>query len=160
VSIRSLTMSRPEPILLNELLRKGLARWCQADPEVRLDMDNLSAEDPVIHADRQRMEMAVEILADNALRAMRSLPVKRLVVSSRVQGQRVIVDIQNTGEVPEGRRDLLFNRPVPKKPGEDGTGIGLLIVRYTMRHYGGGIELVRDGPEGMTQFTFWLPLYA
>jgi signal transduction histidine kinase len=158
-SIRSLTLNKLQAIELNSLLRQDMTRWCQPEPKIQIDLDGLSPEELMVRADLQRIQIALEILADNAVRAMRSLPEKRLEVRSRVQNQRVVVDILNTGEVPKDRRTLLFNQLVSKGPGEEGTGIGALIVRYTMRHFGGDIELVQDSPQGVTHISFWLPLY-
>jgi signal transduction histidine kinase len=83
---------------------------------------------------------------------------KKLTVRSEIRGQRMVVEIENTGEeIPKEVHDKLFKEPVPKAEGAEGSGVGLLIARTIMRRYGGDIELVRTGREG-TMFSLWLPL--
>jgi signal transduction histidine kinase len=144
-----------EPLDLNTLLQREIPRWCTSD--VTLDVGELAVESTVF-ADPHWLAIVLEILTTNAIQAMKSSHQKKLSVSSKTRGRRVVIELANTGEaIPNEVCDKLFKEPIPSEEGAEGSGVGLLIARTIMRRYGGDIVLLRTGPEG-TAFSLWVPL--
>jgi signal transduction histidine kinase len=78
-----------------------------------------------------------------------------LTIASRVTGQRVEIEVGDTG--PGISSDVLpqvFEPLFSTK--QFGTGLGLSIARRIMEQHGGGLEI--DSKEGQgTWVTLWLP---
>lgn len=149
---------RAEPKNLNAVLSEEIPRRCMSEG-VALDFSGLTTENTLIHVDSQRLAIVLRELTTNAVQAMRNSSQKKLTLRSEIRGERVVVEITNTGrEIPEDVRNRLFKEPIPRAGGTGGSGVGLLIARAIMDHYDGGIELVRTKPGGTT-FSLWLPLY-
>lgn len=146
------------PLDLNAVLQSEIPRWCHPEDNVLIEFKELSTA-PTVNADAKWLAIVLEVTTTNAVRAMRSLSQKKLSVLSEIRGRRVVVEISNSGqEIPIEIRERLFKEPIPKSQGAEGSGVGLLIARTILRHYGGDIELLRTGREGTT-FSLWLPLY-
>ncbi|MCP4601097.1 MAG: GAF domain-containing protein [Proteobacteria bacterium] len=149
-----------DPLDLNDTLRQEIPKWCSTDDDIALDFSKLTSDNTVVCADLKWLRIVFELLTTNAVQAMSGSTHKELIVLSQVRGQRVVVEITNTGKkISENVRARLFKEPIPKDKGKTGSGVGLLIARTIMRRYGGDIELVRTGPEGTT-FSLWLPQHS
>jgi C4-dicarboxylate-specific signal transduction histidine kinase len=143
---------RLQTVDFNQLLRNEIPRWHGDDDKVSIDLDPTAA---YVLGDPTRLAVVIEFLTTNAVRAMRKTPERGLVVKSTVHEQHVEVTMTNTGAIPEHVRPLLFQQPIPT---EDGMGIGLLIVHYVLRRYGGNIELL-PSPPGTSSFSLSLPIH-
>lgn len=145
------------PLNLNSVLHDEILRWCSTK-EIEVDF-KLTTENTIVRADAQWLAVVVEMLTTNAVRAMRNALKKELIVSSEIRGRRVVIEVTNSGnEIPEHVLGLLFKEPIPRSNGAEGSGVGLLITRTIMKHYGGDIELTNTSPE-RTTFSLWLPLH-
>ena len=144
-------------INLNAVMRDEILRWSKtAGLKVNF---KLTEQNTTVFADAKWLAVVVEMLTTNSARAMRDVSQKELNVSSHIRGQRVVIELTNTGrEIPEEIRRLLFKKPIPKSKGTGGSGVGLLIARTIMKQYGGDIELTHTSP-GHTTFSLWLPLH-
>lgn len=95
-------------------------------------------------------------LIDNALDAMESLPQeqRRLAIDLGENVKQYTFRVENNGEkIPEGIRESIFVPGFTTKG--DGHGMGLHIVRKTLRERGGDINLVSD--EKSTVFAGHVP---
>ena len=95
-------------------------------------------------------------LIDNALDAMESLPQeqRRLAIDLGENVKQYTFRVENNGDmIPEGIRESIFVPGFTTKG--DGHGMGLHIVRKTLRERGGDINLVSD--EKSTVFAGHVP---
>jgi GAF domain-containing protein len=146
----------PEPVDLSIILKQEIPRWCLGAAVVP-DLMGLADGEILVNVDQKRLAFLLEILTTNAVRAMKDSALKMLRVSSVVRGGRVRVIMSDTGRpIPEEVRKILFKEPVPKPPGAEGTGVGLLIARSIVNSYGGEIDVLDTNPTE-TVFYFDLP---
>lgn len=100
-------------------------------------------------------------LLSNAAKYTRDSPVRRIGVRARLQGDRVHVEVEDTGPgVPTGMERAIFE-PYRRVPGvtQPGLGLGLSTVKRIVRAHGGEVA-VRRAPGGGSVFWFELPLGA
>lgn len=116
----------------------------------------LDASDVQVVADRTQLQQVVLNLVTNALDAMAGIETRReLLVTSRVEGDSVIVSVQDTGNgIPDEIRSRIFEPFFTTKA--SGMGMGLSICRSIMEAHGGTLEAVAV-PEGGSAFVFRLP---
>lgn len=121
--------------------------------EVRIALD--PAADAVF-ADRVQIQQVLVNLIRNAVEAMEDLPVRRLLVTSRViEDGAVEVAVADTGAgVDDDFRERLFQPFMTTKA--EGMGVGLSISRSIIEAHGGRIWADAN-PGGGTVFRFTLP---
>src|ERR1700741_289458 len=117
----------------------------------------LSAQPPVVRADRLLIEQAALNLVRNAVEAVQDLAPerRRVTVSTRVEpdGSGTLA-VSDLGEgVPADVREHLFDAFVTTKRG--GLGLGLSICRSVVEAHGGQIRLDHSGCGA--RFAFTLP---
>jgi DNA-binding LacI/PurR family transcriptional regulator/signal transduction histidine kinase len=110
--------------------------------------------------DSEHLRRAITNVVDNAVDAMQEAgPVEgghRLTVSTHVRGDRIDIQISDTGRgVPAEMMDRIFEPLFSTK--SFGVGLGLSIVKSIMDQHGGGIEISSQAGQGTT-VTLWLPL--
>jgi signal transduction histidine kinase len=106
-------------------------------------------------ADIGMMERVMTNLLDNAIR--HTPPGGEIAVRMQAQGDRMRVDVADRGPgIPPDVRPLLFTRGAAQRPGREGGGLGLAIVRQILQLHGSDITL-GDGPGGGAVFVFLLP---
>ena len=104
------------------------------------------------------LRRAFDILIDNAVEAMKDLPKKKIIVSTRSKDHQAEILIRDNGRgVPREEKEKLFKEPIPKPKGEKGHGLGLLLAQMIVQTYGGEIRLGETGPSGTTMIIS-LPL--
>ncbi len=105
--------------------------------------------------DPVQMQQVLTNLINNAVDAMKSSPVRRLSVRTRVEGDVMEMAIADTGPgIPDARKAEVFESFVTTNP--SGLGLGLAIVRRVVDAHGGTIA-VSDSPGGGAVFTITLP---
>jgi len=146
-----------ERMQLNDFLRAEVPRWCEA-AGVTPDFEQVTDDETWIEVHRARLARVVKILATNAVRALRGLPERRIVVETRIGGGRVIADFTNRGSrISSQIQQRLFHEPIPPGMGAQGKGVGLLIARSMVVGFGGDLELL-SSTDRQTTFRLWLPL--
>jgi signal transduction histidine kinase len=98
-------------------------------------------------------------LIDNALDAMSDADEKRLTLRAVPDGGCALVQIQDSGSgIPEEVRDRIFEPFFTTKAMDQGTGLGLDVVRRIILRHGGTIDV--ESQPGKTVFSVRLPIAA
>ncbi len=134
---------------VNDLLRERLKQLQKEEPyrSLRVDKDFRAGDDVTVRCDPEWLRRALDILLDNAARAMsRVEPGRRsLTVGTALKGDNVEITVRDTGPgIPAELRDRILN---DKVKGE-GAGVGLLMARAIVQAYDGDIALGETGPHG------------
>ena len=106
------------------------------------------------------IEAIVSNLITNAVKAFRrpGLPLrerKLIVRTSATYGQVLIVVLHNGPGIPRHLEERIWLPGVTSD--ENGTGLGLTIVRDSVSELGGSIQAIPAGPLGGAEFTIFLP---
>ena len=118
----------------------------------------LDAHQLHVRAHRFSLEQVFKNLILNAIDSMDSRPEKRLKVKAEIDeaSSSISVDIYDTGcGIPEKFVDQIFNQHFTTK--EDGTGLGLLVVKDIVERHKGKVEVRSKAGEG-TMFKVMLPI--
>ena len=91
---------------------------------------------PAVIADPHGLLQALLNLAQNSLRAVQDVAIRKLEVSVSMQAQRTVVRFVDSGPGIATPAQLFQ----PFQPGADGTGLGLYISRALVRSYGGDLR--------------------
>jgi two-component system, sporulation sensor kinase E len=123
-----------------------------ADRDILVEME-LAKNLPALELDRDQMKQAFYNIIRNASQAMRSGGILRIF--TELQQDYVAVAFTDTGGgIDPEAMSKVFNPYFTTK--ENGSGLGLLIVRRIVREHGGEIELRSDTGRGLT-VTIRLP---
>jgi len=123
--------------------------------ELRLDLASPLA---VIRVRPEMIRAMIEILVDNAARAMADLPKKVFTVSTRMAAGNVEIDFEDFGKgvPPEMLPQFSFDKYTRIKSSESGMGLGLQLAYGMAQANDGTLSLVKPGPGG-TLFRVVLP---
>jgi C4-dicarboxylate-specific signal transduction histidine kinase len=136
-----------------ELIESDLDRY-----RVRLQYQ-LSADLPLVRADRVQVQQVILNLLVNGIEAMSCLaesPRALFVGSRRDNESGILVEVRDTGVgLPSDDSDRLFESFYTTKP--QGMGMGLVISRSIIEAHGGRLWATPNKPHGAI-FTFTLPL--
>lgn len=125
------------------------------EQDVRVAM-TLSSDADAVLADRVQIQQVLLNLIRNALEAMVGSPVRRLMISSVVDGDMAQVSVADTGPgLAEEIRANLFQPFMTTKA--QGMGVGLSICRTIVESHGGRIWC-DPAQGGGAVFRFTLPL--
>ncbi|MEV4469651.1 ATP-binding protein [Nonomuraea sp. NPDC049504] len=128
--------ARREPVDLGEVVRQTIDRY----PEARL----AACEPVVVTGDALDLSRVLTNLMDNAVRHTTSK------VEVALSGDGVLTVTDDGPGIPEQDRERVFNRFTRLDSGrsrdEGGAGLGLAIVRETVRAHGGTVRLEDASP--------------
>lgn len=149
-----------EKVSLNLLIRERARQLWENEryqiAEFALDLqlpDNVT-----VRASPQWLRRAVDMLVDNAVKAVADCPVRRITFGTRLKNGRAEVLISDTGPgIPEEIREQIGLKWIEKPEKGQGMGMGLLMSRFIAQTYGGGIRVESTGPTGTTM-ALWLPV--
>lgn len=123
---------------------------------------SLAPKLPVLHADRDKIVLAVSNLVGNALKYT---PTGGTVnVMAHVKGDALLIEVADTGlGIAAHEQDLIFDRFYRAKDDRiasiTGTGLGLALARQVIRLHNGDITVTSELNKGST-FTLCLPMSA
>ncbi len=145
-------------VQLNELIEEviGLSEQRAKYSNVKIQM-NLEPLLPEVYASPSEFEQVLLNLINNALDAM-SPDGGSLDIITRIDGERAIVDIADTGQgIPKANLSRIFDPFFTTKPVGKGTGLGLCICYGIVKKIGGDIGV--DSTVGVgTTFHIKIPL--
>jgi len=113
----------------------------------------------LVPGDRARLGGVFLNLIRNAVHACQppDSEQQRIRVSTRDEGERVVIEVQDTGVgVPPEQRERVFDPFFTTKDAGEGTGLGLFISRRIVEEHGGSLSF-RDAAEPGTIFAVELP---
>jgi signal transduction histidine kinase len=133
---------RQEPVDLDDLVRQTADRYADARVAVTVD-----SPDPVmVSGDAMDLGRVLTNLIDNAVRHAAS----KVQVSLRPGAVAIITVTDDGPGIPEADRERVFNRftrlDTARSRDEGGAGLGLAIVRETVRAHGGTVHLEDASP--------------
>jgi two-component system C4-dicarboxylate transport sensor histidine kinase DctB len=107
----------------------------------------------VVKADPGRLEQVLVNLMTNALDAMAGCDERRLAIRCRRQGDRVQVQIADSGPgIADDAFGRLFEPFFTTKPPGEGLGLGLVISSKIVREFGGTLSAARGSPGMIFSF--------
>jgi two-component system, sporulation sensor kinase E len=150
---------RPAPLQteradVNELVEESVSFLAAevADRDILVELE-LAKNLPALELDRDQMKQAFYNIIRNSSQAMRSGGILRIFTG--LEPDYVAVAFTDTGGgIDPDAMSKVFNPYFTTK--ENGSGLGLLIVRRIVREHGGDIELRSDTGRGLT-VTIRLP---
>ncbi|QGM97234.1 MEDS domain-containing protein [Methylocystis parvus] len=160
-SLRGLTSdAEPDKTIqnLHRLIEQSCEEFARAfeENDIQLILE-MGARDDRVLVDGMQIRQVLTNLFKNSMEAMAKAEAKRLTVSTIVEGEKIQVDIADTGPgVSDEVRDQLFD-PLPSTK-DGGMGIGLPMSRVIVEAHDGTISQ-RPNPEGGAILSFTLPLF-
>ena len=138
---------------LSQLLREAVLLQETGQPEVTFETD-LSDDDLRAEIDATMISQALTNLIKNAGEAIESLhektggkaPEGKIRIESRREGNEAVIRISDNGIGLPQDRSRLFEPYVTSR--ENGTGLGLPIVKKIIEEHGGTLELADAEPIG------------
>lgn len=114
----------------------------------------------LVRCEPLQIEQILTNLFTNARDAMEHTMTKRLIVRSYLQGDWVVVDVEDTGMgIPETNLPQIFDPFFTTKEVGKGTGLGLSISHGIIANHGGNLKVASTSECG-TQFQLLLPSYT
>jgi two-component system sensor histidine kinase KdpD len=146
-------LARDEVVLLGDVVAvavEGVAeRWPGAVFEISIDDDA-----DVVRGDPVFVDRIVTNLTENAARAVRTSPDRRIEIRARRVGRQVAVHVVDHGPgLAFGDQQHMFTPFYRLREGSMSAGLGLAICRAFVEAMGGSIE-ASDTPAGGTTITF------
>jgi signal transduction histidine kinase len=146
---------RCAPVDVASLVRAVGERWREAVPR----QWTVIAPDPVVvSADHARLEEALDVLIENAIRFTDETDVIRLSVT--VKGPVVVLEVADSGPgIPDEDRERVFDRFFHRPPPGQGSGngLGLALVRSIVRAHEGAVWAT-EALEGGALLVVTLPV--
>ena len=147
---------------VNALLRRRVIQLQEFSPEgygavtIKFDLrlDNYAK----VRANSNWLIRALDVLFDNAIRAMEESAEKVLMVGTRRCEGSVVIEITDTGRgIPERLKPKILAQPIKHSKESKRLGMGLLMAQFIVKVYKGNIEVVSSGQAG-TKMAVYLPL--
>jgi thiol-disulfide isomerase/thioredoxin/anti-sigma regulatory factor (Ser/Thr protein kinase) len=147
------------PIALDRLLADALQRW---QPIARRVWATGQLDPVTVPADRERLELALDALLENAVQHTGVGDTIRLSVTRDDEAATARLIVEDSGEgIEPSEVDHVFERfrTGPARGGPHGTGLGLTLVRAVALGHAGEVS-VRSAPGAGSRFELALPVTA
>ena len=146
----------PAPVTLDSFLVEALRRW---QPTARRVWATGQLDAVTVPADRERLELAVDALLENAVQHTGPGDTIRVSVTRDDDTATARLVVEDSGEgIPPSEVDHVFERfrTGPARGGPRGTGLGLTLVRAVALGHAGEVS-VRSAPGAGSTFELVLP---
>jgi two-component system, NtrC family, sensor histidine kinase HupT/HoxJ len=132
-------------------------RWAvrpkQPKTEIKIDIE----PDLMVSGNEGQVHQVIVNLVDNAMDAMRNVPMPELCVRAFRDGNEIKIEISDNGAgIAPDILDRIFEPFFTTKIVGEGTGLGLWISYGIVREHGGELR-AENRPEGGARFSFALP---
>jgi signal transduction histidine kinase len=147
----------PETAAFADLVReaRGLVDGRLRQRGVRLDVDEGL---PAVRGDRQRLVEVLQNLLDNAVKFMGDQTEPRIQVGARQDHGPPIFFVRDNGRGIEPRyHEKVFGLFDRLNPTDEGTGVGLALVKSIVELHGGRVWVESEGLGSGSTFCFTLP---
>jgi thiol-disulfide isomerase/thioredoxin/anti-sigma regulatory factor (Ser/Thr protein kinase) len=147
------------PVTLDSFLIEALRRW---QPTARRVWATGQLDAVTVAADRERLELAVDSLLENAVQHTGPGDTIRVSVTRDDDTATARLVVEDSGEgIPPSEVDHVFERfrTGPTRDGPRGTGLGLTLVRAVALGHAGEVS-VRSAPGAGSSFELVLPATA
>lgn len=141
------------PELLHELLE--FLQFDGSFPSERLSLE--LEDEPFVLANRVKLQQVLINLLKNAAHAIRDLAEGRIVLKAAIEDQTVLMTVSDNGCGMTSEVAARIWEPFFSTKGEEGTGLGLDVVKGIIESYHGRIEC-RTAPGAGATFSIRLPL--
>lgn len=149
----------PTPVTLDSFLVEALQRW---QPTARRVWATGQLDAVTVPADRERLELAMDALLENAVQHTGPGDTIRVSVTRDDDTATARLVVEDSGEgIPPSAVDHVFERfrTGPARGGPRGTGLGLTLVRAVALGHAGEVS-VRSAPGAGSTFELVLPAAA
>jgi GAF domain-containing protein len=145
-----------ESINLNQIILERLDTY-YFPPQVVVET-HLLPGDFIIKADRRKVGRIIGNLLSNAHKKLEQSKTGALRIASFIQDGQAVIEIGNTGTIPENIRDKIFSDSQMISSKDGSRGQGLTIVKlFTVMHKG-RVEFESNPEKNWTVFRVRLPL--
>jgi thiol-disulfide isomerase/thioredoxin/anti-sigma regulatory factor (Ser/Thr protein kinase) len=147
------------PVTLDSFLVEALRRW---QPTAHRVWATGQLDAVTVPADRERLELAMDALLENAVQHTGPGDTIRVSVTRDDDTASARLVVEDSGEgIPPSEVDHVFERfrTGPARDGPRGTGLGLTLVRAVALGHGGEVS-VRSAPGAGSTFELVLPAAA
>ncbi len=143
---------------LNTIVKKTLN---VLEPQISLNKikvkTKLEENLPKVYADPMQIQQVLVNIVTNAIQAMEGKSDATLEITTKSEGDKVMVSIKDNGVgIPEEHLDKIFDPFFSTKGVGKGTGLGLSVSYGIVENHGGEIKVESKVGEGST-FTVILP---
>ena len=155
------TEPRDVPVDINTIVQHTIRLRAYASRSSRIEVHTiLDPNHPHVRGDDQKLQQVLLNLLVNAEFAMQDVPVRHLSILTRLDNDRVVIVISDTGcGMSSETRQRVFEPFFTTKPAGVGTGLGLSVSYGILQAHHGTIT-VESTPGVGTTFTITLPASA
>jgi signal transduction histidine kinase len=150
-------MNPPEEVDLGEVVREAIE---SLDARLRSTMMTVNSplDLPTVYGDRTRLREVFENLIDNAVKYAGDRPDPCIEIGTRIGDQGTVIYVKDNGIGIEPQyHGKIFGLFEQLNPGNDGTGIGLALVKRIIETHGGNIWVESEGRGKGSAFCFTIP---
>jgi signal transduction histidine kinase len=145
-------------VAVSPLVDETIARW---GPTARRSWSSSADAPGVVAADRERLEVAIDALIENAVNA--TAVGGRISLSASADDDHLILEVSDDGDGIEADHlsqvfERFSRRERDRARGSGGTGLGLAIVKAIVEAHEGSVD-VESSPRAGTTFRIRLPRY-
>jgi signal transduction histidine kinase len=149
--------NEPEPVPLAEVAREAVELMAGRIREAGVDV-RIAPNMPVVQGDRVRLREVYQNLVENAVKFMGDQPEPRIEIDAWQKGTEVISCVRDNGVGIEPQyHEKIFGLFERLSKRQDGTGIGLALVKRIVEVHGGRIWVESEGAGKGSAFCFILP---
>ncbi len=147
----------PEEFPLSEVAKEA-AEWSAGRIDERGVRVEIAADLPVVYCDRSRIQQVMRNLVDNAVKYMGDQPEPRVEIGLRRDDNEEVCYVRDNGMGIEPEyREKVFGLFEKLDQQNEGTGIGLAIVKRIIEVHRGRIWVESKGAGKGSNFCFTLP---
>ena len=147
----------PQEVPLDELVQDALTLVAGRITEGGVEV--IAAPDlPLVFGDRSRLVEVFQNLIDNAVKYMGDQPQPRVEIGVRQEAEGQIIFVRDNGMgIDPADHEKVFGLFDQLNPKNEGTGIGLALVKRIIEVHGGQIWVESAGRGEGSTFAFVLP---